>query len=191
MYYIKKDKRSERSANSIYLGLVDTLKIKSLNNVTISDICNISGVSRATFYRIFDNITDVLYMKCDLCFKEVLEGFVKKYDILKIDRFSLMHYYINYWLNNSEILELLIKNNRLDIIFYCHRENSKIISNKFLTHSKLTQIELKYLLALRSGETISILISWIEGNKKESVEELFIILKKIYNISEKNVQIIL
>ncbi|MDC7222118.1 MAG: TetR/AcrR family transcriptional regulator C-terminal domain-containing protein [Spirochaetales bacterium] len=186
MYHIKKDKRSVRSAERLYKGLIECLKRKSISDVTISDICQVSEVGRATFYRTFDTITDILYMKCDLSFKEVLQGFINDTDLARADRFSLIRYYIDYWINNSEILENLIMINRLDIIFTCHRNNSRIISERFEKDSLFTEKEMKYLIALRSGETISLLITWVEGGKRESPSELIRTVEKILRESNRS-----
>ncbi|GEM_PF-5850719 len=72
MYHISKDKRAARSAALIYDGLLECMKKKPFDAVTISDLQKASGVARTTFYRAFDNLSDVLYWKCDTCFSEAL-----------------------------------------------------------------------------------------------------------------------
>jgi len=77
MYHIKKDKRTQKSSELIYEGLIKCLETKDFTKITISDIEKYSTVSRATFYRLFDSLEDILSMKCDYCFKEVLENYKK------------------------------------------------------------------------------------------------------------------
>ncbi len=50
MYHIKQDKRAQTSVELICTGLKQCLREKSFENITISDIQRISGVSRSTFY---------------------------------------------------------------------------------------------------------------------------------------------
>ncbi|CEN21131.1 AcrR family transcriptional regulator [[Clostridium] sordellii] len=77
MYCIKNDMRSIKSAELIYLGLKKCLKEKPFEKITITDIQNASTVGRATFYRNFDSIEDVLYWKCSQKFSEVFESYEK------------------------------------------------------------------------------------------------------------------
>lgn len=77
MYHIKEDIRAERSALMLYEGLMSILKDKKLNKITVSDISKASTVGRATFYRNFDEIIDILYWRCDTEFSRVLRGFTE------------------------------------------------------------------------------------------------------------------
>ena len=72
MYHISNDKRAIQSSELIYNGLMECIKKKPFDLITISDLQKASGVARTTFYRAFDNLSDVLYWKCDACFYEVL-----------------------------------------------------------------------------------------------------------------------
>ncbi len=60
MYHISKDERAKKSAIKIGNGLLRCLKTKEFYQITVTDIQKTSNVGRATFYRLFDNITDVL-----------------------------------------------------------------------------------------------------------------------------------
>ncbi len=169
MYHISKDKRAARSAALIYDGLLECMKKKPFDAVTISDLQKASGVARTTFYRAFDNLSDVLYWKCDTCFSEALaadgpEQFSNELDLA-------LHYF-GYWVERSDILELLMKINRQDIIYACHMKNAELLRQRF---GELPGIDTKhgnYFIAIRTGFTISVLTAWLNGGRKESVEEL-------------------
>lgn len=75
MYHIRNDKRAIQSSELIYNGLLECIRKKPFDQITISDLQKASGVARSTFYRAFDNISDVLFWKCDTCFNEVLCNF--------------------------------------------------------------------------------------------------------------------
>ena len=61
MYHISKDKRALQSSELIYNGLLECIKKKPFDQISVSDLQKASGVARSTFYRAFDNISDVLY----------------------------------------------------------------------------------------------------------------------------------
>lgn len=176
MYHISKDKRSAASAELIYKGLLDCIKKKPFDQITISDLQKASGVARSTFYRSFDNLSDVLYWKCDSCFKEVLGNYAPT-DFP--DEIELALHYFRYWMSHSDILELLIRINRQDIIYACHTENAELIHARYeyLPGAKLSNTEKKYFMPIRTGFTLSILTTWLKGGCVETPDEITEILR--------------
>lgn len=175
MYHISKDKRALQSSELIYNGLLECIKKKPFDQITVSDLQKASGVARSTFYRAFDNISDVLYWKCDTCFYEVLGNYHPKLFQGEID---LARHYFQYWMNHNDILELLIQINRQDIIYACHMKNADILQEKF---GKIPDIRMEhgnYFIAIRTGFTISILTTWLKGGRKENADELVKIIEE-------------
>lgn len=171
MYHISKDKRTMSSAELIYQGLLTCLKKKPFEQIRISDLQRESTVARSTFYRSFDTISDVLYWKCDLCFQEVLEHYIQDNHF---DERELAYHYFQYWMVHSEILELLMQINRYDIIYACHMKNAKKMQASYgkRLDISLTPREGSYYMSIRTGLTISVLMTWLKGGCKESAEEL-------------------
>lgn len=175
MHHIKNDKRTKTSAELIWKGLLKCLENKNFDNITISDLQKTTGVARTTFYRCFDNIRDILSWKCDKCFYEALNY----YDYNKnLNELRLAEHYFNYWLNNSDILELLIKINKLDIIYSSHFKTAEILKEKYGELENLNSRQNKYFIAIRTGLTISILTTWVHYGKKETIEDLLEIIKE-------------
>ena len=183
MYHISKDKRAELSAELIYKGLLKCLKKKHFEDITISDLQRVSTVARTTFYRSFDTISDVLYWKCDLSFFEVLstysaKQFVSEYDLAK--------HYFSYWMTHSDILELLIKINRYDIIYECHMKNAELLHKRYGEIPEMTKTFSSYFMAIRTGFTISILTAWLVGGRKENLKQIMEIIRKNLEMLEKS-----
>lgn len=65
MYHVSNDIRSKKSADLIWNGMKKCLLEKSLDKLHITDIYQKSFVSRATFYRLFDSLPDVIAYECD------------------------------------------------------------------------------------------------------------------------------
>lgn len=175
MYHIRNDKRSRQSAELIYNGLLHCIKKKSFDQITISDLQKTSGVARTTFYRSFDNISDVLFWKCDLCFYEAL---VHDSQDAFMDEIELSRSYFSYWAKHSDILELLVQINRQDIIYACHMKNADILQKRFGEIPGLPTAHGNYFMAIRTGFTISVLTAWMKGGRKESPEELVEIIQE-------------
>ena len=76
MYHIKEDPRQKKSADLITEGMLSLLCDSALppqKTPTIADICRQAGVSRATFYRLFDSPDDILSYYFDTIFDNIME----------------------------------------------------------------------------------------------------------------------
>lgn len=72
MYHISGDPRTERSARRICDALVACARQKPFDEITVADLHRDYGISRTTFYRLFDNTVDVLEYNCDRLGNEIL-----------------------------------------------------------------------------------------------------------------------
>lgn len=178
MYHIKEDKRAKKSAELIYEALCHCLAHKSFESITISDIERVSHVSRSTFYRHFDQLSDILYWRCDLYFQEVWMQYQPPISLNNHNHNHFVEYFLNYWFKNNEILEILLNIHRTDIIYACHMDHLPIFLNKCRDFVFVCAEDMRYFVGIRTGIMIGILMTWIQGGKKESVHELIHILDK-------------
>lgn len=175
MYHIKEDLRAEKSAELLYEGLNQCMKSKDFDKVRITDITKVSTVSRATFYRNFDMIIDILYWKCDQLFRQVLTDYVlSESGIDQAD--SLIRYVFSFWMEHTDILEILIEQGRIDIIFNSFLNNADIVMNYIGKKISVSELNYKYFIATRVGVFIGMFQAWIDGGKKETADELIAIL---------------
>lgn len=72
MYRIEKDKRKTQSAQLICKGLEELMRTSNYNDITVTQIINSSGIGRATFYRLFDDKSDVVLYRMETVFTELL-----------------------------------------------------------------------------------------------------------------------
>lgn len=175
MYHIKKDKRSEKSANYIYSGLIKCLKSKPYKDITITEIQQTSYVGRATFYRLFDSKDDVLLWKCDQAFKEVFEKALKSVKPMS-QEFLLM--FFDFWYHHASILKILVSAKKIGIIYQCCYNNAKDLFETFTPDYGITEKEHDYYLSMLIGSFIALLIRWIINKRKETPQELVELITK-------------
>ena len=172
MYHVKEDKRSRVSAEMIYTGLMDCLKEKPLNELTVREIADRAGVGRATFYRNFDSPVDVLHRQCDRCFEEVLTGFLSEYRQGLQGHNDFLVYFFRYWMDRSALLEALAAANRTDIISECHLRHSDLITSEFAPEMDVRSEDYVYFISVRTGIMTSVLTAWVRTGRKKTPEEL-------------------
>lgn len=178
MYHIKDDKRSRASAELIYQGLAQILRWKPFDFVTVTDVLRISGVGRATFYRNFDNLIDVLQMKCDQCFQEVLTRYLEEHTTAQEPQAFLIHFF-RYWIEHRELLELLVAMNRQDIIYASHFKYSTPITARFLPEVDTKSEEYVYFMTMRTSITVGVLTAWVKTGRSKTPEQLVELLIRL------------
>lgn len=180
MFHCKDDIRAERSANMLYDALIEVLKEKPLNKVTVSDLSKKSTVSRATFYRNFDEIIDLLYWKCDSEYHEVLTSFCQSDpDLTKED--VLLEFVLKYWMepDHMQLLELIMDAGRLDIIYNSFVNNADIVFDFLREHGIAVSTDnYEYFISVRAGFFVGIIRGWIQTGKKQTPEELSAIVRQ-------------
>ncbi|ETT53107.1 putative TetR family transcriptional regulator [Paenibacillus sp. FSL R7-269] len=74
MYRIGNDKRKTQSARLVCRGLEELMRKHDYNDITVTSLINTSGVGRATFYRLFDDKSDVVLYQMESVFTELLRS---------------------------------------------------------------------------------------------------------------------
>lgn len=173
MYHVKKDKRSQTSAKLIIEGLQACLRKKNFQEITISDIQRESTVGRATFYRLFDNLTDVLAYQCDQQFSKAMET-----DADNISYTDHIKHFISCWMEQSELLETIIQSGHIDLLYQVHVKSMPSLKEGLLKNAELSQADSDYFLAIMPNIMIGILTGWIKRGKEESAEDLLLFMKR-------------
>lgn len=173
MYHKKKDKRSIQSSEWIYEALKELMESKDYSKITITDIVNKANLGRTTFYRNFSSIDAVLKMKCDEKFNEFRNYCINYYKSNDINDNSFLKPFLNYWYENSEIIELLIKANGENIIKNClTKEIQFFINASSINENKIISSHINYFIAMRVSNSLSILTEWINNDKNIPPDEL-------------------
>lgn len=188
MYHIKPDKRSQTSARLISEGLLECMKKKAFTQITITDIQRTSGVGRSTFYRLFDNVADVLAYMCDKQFEKNIYDF-SQLAVMTADEFLLLN--IKSWMENIDLIKALYSSDRLDLLFKASKNRihqmRDIFSDEFGRGDELelSESELDYALVGLLCSMMGVLGMWADKGRKETPEELLRIIKTAFErISE-------
>ena len=177
MYHIKEDRRSQRSAWAIYEAVAELLRKKGWEEVTVAEIQRVSKVSRATFYRHFDHLADVLAWQCDVLFAKMYEEYQLPKEEKARGAYDFVAHLLKYWTLHSEVLELLLKVHRADIIYDCHVRYFQRFAREMCLPTEEGEAY-AYGMGMRSGLLVGVLTVWLHNRKRQSAEEIFEILKK-------------
>lgn len=179
MHHIKNDKRSQTSAQLITNGLFKCLEQKSFSQITISDVQRESSVGRATFYRLFDNLPDVLSYQCDKVFSEVMQHME---ELSNQSTETAFVFFVEHWIKHQTLLETIVTCNRLDILQESHRKNTGKFKPFLSPELNLDEAQMDYLLAILTSTMASTLSTWVLHGKKETAQQLFQNINKVSQV---------
>ena len=170
MYHISKDIRSKKSAELIWKGMEKCLLEKSLDKVRVTDIYQKSFVSRATFYRFFDSVQDVIAYECDCIYRELAENM--ETSVFK-SRQEIFLFLIEEWLKQEVLIKTLVENNMISIIYDTHMKNHELLKQLFLGDISLSDREADYLVSILANIIPAAVNTWYLHGKTETPKEIY------------------
>ena len=169
MYHISNSARAQKTARLICDGLAKCLEEKPFKKIRVNDIYEKCYVSRATFYRMFDSITDVLSYESDAIFEEWMKLEETKTFSSKKER-SLFIFSI--WLQHRAFIKSLVDNELVWILFETFSKYSselkRIYSVPFDDDKKSD-----YFIVFFSSMMYTTLYVYFLHNESESIEEVY------------------
>lgn len=176
MYHIKQDKRSQSSASEIVRGLQECLKTTPLKVITVTDIHRATGISRATFYRLFDTPEDVLIYQLDQMTEDATAVYESR---SRQSTAQLMEATISLGLQNHEFLRALVQNGRHDLLYqYTEKSFRKLDAAKAIFPRNMDALEREYVIAQLSMSMVAAQITWARNGHRETAKDLMRYLKR-------------
>ena len=161
-------------------GLIKLMETYDFSIITVTQICQEAGLSRRTFYRLYNTREDILngYMST------LAEEFIHM-----VAEVSPCHYtevaavYFEFWKQHETFLNLLKKNNLLDIIYRISGDLAPVVFQKVKPDMELEGMALSYSLYYSLGGLNGMLIRWVEEGMKLSSGQIKAILSDTLRIA--------
>lgn len=164
MYHISDDPRAKASAQRICEALTECARRKPFSEIAVNDLHREYGISRTTFYRLFDNTVDVLEYMAERMGREILLNL--KGDTPK----ELVINAIYALQERRELIELLSQSGHLDIF---QKKGEQYLPLSKLTTGLNLHYGGEYFYRLSSYMIPLALDVWVTGGKKDSPEEVY------------------
>ena len=150
MAELKTNKRALESQRKIYKSLRRILLTKPLMDVSITDIERESHISRSTFYRNFNNVTEVLEVMLDYFYKRYLDNRKGKEN-------QLLFFY-EYWDHHK------------DLIYIVSHQSSNLLKEIMKRYEN--KEEDPFILDIKCSLMTSLLSVWVESKDKLSPKDM-------------------
>ena len=155
----KSNKGAERTLLNFGTTLLDLLKEKSFEKITIKEICNKANYPRATFYNYFEDKYDLLEFYFHFLLKNVEFQEYRKNDITAYEVFNKVYDYLNQY--KDDIKSILIVNKQDgELVHYSRSYIRKLILEEMKdSHFKNQQIPYE-IISEHYANTLELIIKW-------------------------------
>lgn len=160
-------------------SFISLLKVKPVNKVTVKEICELSEINRATFYKYYCDPYDLLDKLEQGLLDELLvtvgEGAQRKFK----DTFTLILVSLK---ADGELYQTLFSENgdksfHNRIFALCYKSSAMDTDEKF---RKLSPVKQKWLYYFIAQGCSGILEQWISGGMEEPIEEVVSFADKLF-----------
>lgn len=169
-------KIAEQSKQKMVQALLTVMEQYDYKEITVTQITQEAQLSRKTFYRLFSNKDDILFLFFDGLFQECFAQ-MKTH---KIQRYwDVVQVFFDFWEGRKELLSLLQKNNLLELVFE-HSYQYAMQVFEFVRSKETAasfSVPLPYMLAYSVGGMHSMLLKWVEKGMDIPSSELISKLK--------------
>ena len=180
---MKDDQRIVLTKRMLQEGLLRLLKSKDISKINVTELCNESGINRATFYRHYEQPRDIL---ADIRRNMSLE--VKKLADKNRTHLNVLPWLediCNYFYENRDMLSILFKcrtdEEFVDLINELYQKQYSLIKHSDITNTH-DDTSLKLATYYVSGGIIYMLRQWILEPINKSPKEMAQI---IYQLTSK------
>lgn len=186
MYHSNRREKQNRSKDKLYVALTTLIQSKSYDAISIQSLTKKAGISRSTFYRNYQRIDEILLSKIDftmLAFSEYIMDYSKKYSGGLDFPFYLIMPALEFWACEYELLDVLLKIDRLQWIQTHFQQNSILENINNLYLKDLSTKDVTYIQKLGFSIIFNTISLWIAGGRTETPEYLGkLILEHLFSI---------
>lgn len=161
-------------------GLIKLMETYDFSIITVTQICQEAGLSRRTFYRLYNTREDILDGYMSMLAGEFIHMVTKA---------SPRHYtevaalYFEFWKQHETFLNLLKKNKMLDIIYRISGDIAPVVFQIVKPDMELEDMERSYSLSYSLGGLNGMLIRWVEDGMKLTSGQIKAILNGALHIA--------
>ncbi len=182
MYHIKNDQRAICSSRMLYDALAQLMRDQPYDTITVTQLVAAAKLGRTTFYRNFDEIEDILQMRCDQVVDELVTYVIAyRQEDRSQEPGTLLKPMLRYFYLHSEIIDLLLRAKRIDILQDSFRERSRGVQTRM---ARLVQLPVEYVaygVEMRLSIMLAIVTHWVKTGKRQAPDELADNLKAMLN----------
>lgn len=178
------DRRIKYTKKIIKDTFINLLSNKEINKITVSEICKIADINRATFYRYYLDVYDLL--------DNIGKDFLEELKTVTIEEnytvASFSREFLKVLLENKELIKILFNTNNnlsflddfLEVVFdKCQKRWIKEVPN-------ISNEEIEYASIFMFNGALGVINFWLKNDFDKSVDEIANIIEKLSYYGTRN-----
>lgn len=175
MYHIANDQRERKSAAKLWAAAETVLLDREPQKLTVSLLSAEAGVSRTTFYRLFDDPDDVLRYAADETFHNILQGYVDLIDRAKLHDLSVPNpreWYEEGVRKNAGIIAAIIRSGKSDVLRSAHKKALIEFAPVRFPDLDPASDDFRFFVEMRAAIFVAGMTAWVETGSRASMEDI-------------------
>lgn len=180
----KSESKYFNTATKMDLALISLLKKKSFEYITVSEICEIAGVNRSTFYLHYETVGDLLEETTRYLLNDFLSYFSTdtksiSFNIMNCDLDELIFIsdkyltpYLTYIKDHKEVFATALSHNKtlgFEVVYHRLFEN---IFNPILNRFDYPEKDRQYVMMYYLNGINAIITEWLKNDCNKSIKEI-------------------
>lgn len=195
----KSESKYFNTATKMNLALIDLLKKKPFEYITVSEICKTAGVNRSTFYLHYETISDLLNETTRYLLKDFLSYFSIDIQSVSLNLtacelnelvFICDKYltpYLTYIKDHKEVFATALLYNKIFGFEDVYKQLFKNIFNPILDRFNYPTNDRQYVMMYYLNGINAIIVEWLKNDCCKSIKEISkIITVCIYGFENNN-----
>lgn len=179
----KLDRRTRKTREAMYLALKDLLEEKPLNTVSVTELARRADINRSTFYLHFTDIYDMYeHMRRD--FQSGLETMVAERadELVRGETRPLLRDVYHYFAGHREMFAMVFGSSKInaypdDVATIVRDTSLRVVCPA----GAKERWQSRYIIDFVARGAISMAQSWIEGDCRESVDDMVDLTERLIN----------
>ena len=171
---MKKDLRVVKTIVNLQDSLLQLLEQKELEKITISELCKLAKVNRGTFYLHFSSIEDLFAHYFQEITEDLCLAYYKPYELVNNNVQAIEPQMIRIFHHVKKFANFytIVFHNKSPLMYYYDLLDVIKAYIKESLNLTVGDVERNYQSSYQANAILGIVIEWVRGDYKETVEEL-------------------
>lgn len=180
MYHIHSDKRVNQSVESIGKALHQLIAATPYRQISVTALAKEAGVSKATFYRSFDTIDDVLRYETDQAVEQMIAYMMDQRALRQATgEMGFFHAFFLFWTAHSQAAEVLMATGTTSLLTDAFARALHRNMEFFRRHIHIDDKAAPYFIATRAATLSAVLVCWLEEKPRTHPDEMPAIMAQL------------
>ncbi|WP_026478807.1 TetR/AcrR family transcriptional regulator [Alkaliphilus transvaalensis] len=177
----KVDRRVKYTKMMLKESLIQLLQIKSIDKITIKEICELADINRSTFYSHYTDQHDLINQVQQELLKDINE-YLDNYNFKgpEAESFQMIVSILEYIVANAELCKVLLGKNgnrelQKEIMMLVQEQALREVSYE----NNMDEETIEYYTLFAVNGSIGIIQKWLQDNMKKSAREMAEMITKL------------